>query len=140
MVNSDGARFVDEGEDFRNYTYAKFGRAILSQPGGIAFQIWDAKVIGSLRKEEYGDGIVEKMMANSIEDLALKLSSKGLKNPGTLIRTLSEFNAAVERRQRDFPNQEWDPAIKDGLSTQSSGCLLDIPKSNWALPINQPPL
>ncbi|KAK0221955.1 FAD binding domain-containing protein [Armillaria fumosa] len=139
MVNSDGARFVDEGEDFRNYTYAKFGRAILSQPGGIAFQIWDAKVVGSLRKEEYGDGIVEKMMANSIEELARELSFKGLKTPDTLIQTLKEFNAAVERHQREFPNQEWDPAIKDGLSTQSSGCLLDIPKSNWALPINQPP-
>ena len=32
MVNADGERFVDEGADFRNYTYAKYGRRILEQP------------------------------------------------------------------------------------------------------------
>lgn len=44
MLNSLGERFVDEGEDFRNYTYAKFGKRILEQPGGYAFQVWDSKV------------------------------------------------------------------------------------------------
>ena len=33
MVNADGERFVDEGADFRNFTYAKYGRRILEQPG-----------------------------------------------------------------------------------------------------------
>ena len=32
MLNANGERFVDEGADFRNYTYAKYGRVILSQP------------------------------------------------------------------------------------------------------------
>jgi tricarballylate dehydrogenase len=32
-INAEGRRFVDEGADFRNYTYAKYGRVILSQPG-----------------------------------------------------------------------------------------------------------
>ena len=31
MINRDGKRFVDEGADFRNYTYAKYGREILAQ-------------------------------------------------------------------------------------------------------------
>ena len=31
------------GEDLRGRTYAKTGRAILGQPGGVAFQILDAK-------------------------------------------------------------------------------------------------
>ena len=43
MVNTRGERFVDEADDLRGKTYAKMGRAILSQPGGIAFQIMDKK-------------------------------------------------------------------------------------------------
>ncbi|MBE3046395.1 FAD-dependent oxidoreductase, partial [Candidatus Bathyarchaeota archaeon] len=45
MLNSKGERFVDEGVDLRNYTYALFGRAILAQPGHVAFQVWDAKML-----------------------------------------------------------------------------------------------
>ena len=41
MVNADGERFVDEGADFRNYTYAKYGRAVLAQPGSYAWQVFD---------------------------------------------------------------------------------------------------
>src|ERR1700675_2449612 len=37
MVNADGERFVDEGADFRNYTYAKYGRAVLEQIGSYAW-------------------------------------------------------------------------------------------------------
>ena len=51
MVNARGQRFVDEGADFRNYTYAKYGREILLQPGQIAWQIFDAKVTSLLRDE-----------------------------------------------------------------------------------------
>jgi succinate dehydrogenase/fumarate reductase flavoprotein subunit len=43
VVNVDGARFVDEGADYRNYTYARYGREILKQPQRAAFQIFDAK-------------------------------------------------------------------------------------------------
>jgi tricarballylate dehydrogenase len=39
MVNNTGERFVDEGVDLRNFTYAKFDREILQQPGSFAFQI-----------------------------------------------------------------------------------------------------
>src|SRR5215204_6761587 len=34
VVNAEGRRFVDEGADFRNFTYAKYGAEILRQPGG----------------------------------------------------------------------------------------------------------
>ncbi|KAJ7784712.1 FAD binding domain-containing protein [Mycena metata] len=122
MINSAGQRFVDEGEDFRNYTYAKFGRAILKQPGGYVFQVWDSKVIGSLRVEEYGDGIVEKIFADRIDDLADKLVVKGLKEKEEFVQTVKQFNQAVK-------------TIKDRMSTKD----LTIPKSNWALTIDQPP-
>ncbi len=50
-INARGERFVDEGADFRNYTYAKYGRAILGQPGQFAWQVFDAKVLPLLRDE-----------------------------------------------------------------------------------------
>ena len=52
MVNADGKRFVDEGADFRNFTYAKYGRAILEQPGQFAWQVFDQKV-KHLQRDEY---------------------------------------------------------------------------------------
>ena len=42
IVNTRGERFLDEGADFRNYTYAKYGREILAQPGSVAYQVFDA--------------------------------------------------------------------------------------------------
>ncbi|MEM6492446.1 MAG: FAD-binding protein, partial [Pseudomonadota bacterium] len=44
MLNKNGDRFVDEGINFRNYTYAQFGRAVLDQPDHFAWQVFDAKV------------------------------------------------------------------------------------------------
>ncbi len=53
IVNTDGKRFLDEGADFRNYTYAKYGKEILKQPGSVAYQIFDATLRPMLRSEEY---------------------------------------------------------------------------------------
>ena len=50
-INAEGKRFVDEGADFRNYTYAKYGRVILQQPKQFAWQIFDGKVKAQLRDE-----------------------------------------------------------------------------------------
>ncbi|KAJ7147559.1 FAD binding domain-containing protein [Mycena crocata] len=136
MVNAVGKRFVDEGEDYRNYTYAKFGRAILMQPGGYAFQVWDSKVIASLRKEEYGDGIVKKVFADRIEDLAERLVEDGLKGKDEFVQTVNQFNYAVRSYQEENPGSStWNPAVKDGVSTAG----LPLPKSNWALTMEQPP-
>ena len=51
MINANGERFADEGADFRNYTYAKYGRVILMQPGQFAWQVFDSKIIPMLRDE-----------------------------------------------------------------------------------------
>ncbi|OSD07588.1 FAD/NAD(P)-binding domain-containing protein [Trametes coccinea BRFM310] len=139
MLNTRGARFVDEGEDFRNYTYAKFGRAILAQPGGVAFQVWDSAVVGWLRKEEYADDVVERIWADSVRGLAEKLEEKGLEDKEAFVRTVERYNEATRAFRAEHPDKEWDPAVKDGLSTQSSSVQLELPKSNWALPIEQPP-
>ena len=51
IVNLEGKRFLDDGADFRNYTYVTYGRALLTQPQGQAFQIFDDKVKDMLRDE-----------------------------------------------------------------------------------------
>jgi len=139
MVNANGLRFVDEGEDYRNYTYAKFGRAILQQPGGYAFQIYDAAVIGHLRKEEYADDVVEKIFANSLSELGDKLETVGLVDKGQFVSSVKEFNGACHQHRLEHDGLRWDPAVKDGLSTQSAAAQLAIPKSNWALPLEKGP-
>ncbi|KAI7879456.1 fumarate reductase flavoprotein subunit [Lichtheimia hyalospora FSU 10163] len=146
MLNSHGVRFVDEGADFRNYTYAFFGKEIMRQPDSTAFQIWDSKMLPYLREEEYSDDVVDKITADSIEELAEKLATptkgswKGtLTNKEQLIKTITEYNEAVRAHRQENPNCKWDPSIKDGLSTQSSRIQLDVPKTNWALTIDQGP-
>src|SRR5712671_1436168 len=69
MVNARGERFVDEGADFRNYTYAKYGRAVLEQPGQFAWQIFDQQVAHLLR-DEYRIKRVSKVSADALEELA----------------------------------------------------------------------
>lgn len=141
MINAEGERFVDEGIDLRNFTYAKFGRAILQQPNSIAFQVWDSKMIPWLREEEYRESVVKRINADTIEELAEKCSGLGLQNREKFVLTLEEYNAAVQSHRRENPKVQWDPAIRDGLSTQSlnSKDNLKVAKSNWALPIDEGP-
>lgn len=139
MINVDGERFVDEGIDFRNYTYAIFGRQILQQPGGVAWQVWDQRTIPWLRSEEYRDQVVKKIHGETIEELAENCAKNGMKNPQQFASTLKDFNAATHAHMKEHADLKWDPAIKDGLSTQSSSNKLTLAKSNWALPIDQGP-
>ncbi len=125
MVNSEGRRFLDEGADIRNYTYAKYGRIVLQQPGQFAWQVFDSTVTHLLRPE-YHARRVTKVVAGTIEELAEKLDDV---NTEQLLRTIRTFNAAVKR---DVP---FNPTIKDGRCTVG----LDIAKSNWANPIEVPP-
>ena len=89
-----------------------------------------------LRKEEYADGVVEKVVAQTVEELAEKLSHIGLENSTRFVETLRDFNEAVSSFVNLHPKKVWDPAVKDGLSTGSS---LKLPKSNWAQTLEQPP-
>jgi len=124
MVNLEGKRFVDEGADFRNYTYVKYGRAVLGQPRRTAFQIFDQKVLDILR-EEYRIREVTKAEDMTIEGLARKLEI----DPAGLVKTVSEFNAAVMK------DVAFNPAVKDGRGTRG----ITPPKSHWAQPLDSPP-
>lgn len=125
MVNIEGRRFVDEGADFRNYTYVKYGRAVLQQPERTAFQIFDAKTAPLLR-DEYRIRQVTKVESSSLEDLARKL---GIHDVRQFVHTVSEFNQAVDR------GTPFNPAIKDGRAATG---IVPV-KSNWAMPIEKPP-
>ena len=72
LVNATGKRFVDEGADFRNYTYAKYGRVVLEQPGQFAWQVFDQKT-KHLQRDEYRIRQITKVTGNTIEELAAKL-------------------------------------------------------------------
>ncbi|KAF9890860.1 hypothetical protein FE257_005436 [Aspergillus nanangensis] len=139
MINAHGNRFVDEGVDLRNFTYARFGRAILQQPDHIAFQVWDARMTPWLRAEEYREERVEHIVADTIEGLAEQCAQRGLQDRGQFVRSVKEYNEAVYAHQRENPDGKWDPASRDGLSTQSSEKQLQIAKSNWALPLDKAP-
>ena len=123
IVNLNGERFVDEGADIRNHTYAKYGREVMKQPSRTAIQIFDNKTIGMVR-DEYRIRQVTKATANTLEELARQLDI----NPAGLAKTVAEFNAACR------PG-EYNPSILDGVHTDG----ITPPKSNWALPINEPP-
>ena len=125
MLNARGQRFVDEGADFRNYTYAKYGRVILEQPQQFAWQVFDATTAPLLR-DEYRIRQATRVRADTLEELAGKLEGV---DAATALATLQEFNAAVKR------NIPFDPNVKDGRATDG----LAIPKSNWANPIETPP-
>src|SRR5947209_2693762 len=90
IVNARGERFVDEGADFRNYTYAKYGRVVLDQPGQFAWQIFDRKVAHLLR-DEYRIRQITKVEAGSIEQLAERLDDV---DQPAFLRTVQEFNRA----------------------------------------------
>lgn len=123
MVNRDGHRFVDEGADFRNYTYARYGRDILRQPGGRAVQLFDAKTRPLLRTEEYDSRPITAARADSLEALAEQVGI----DPSGLRRAVDEFNASIV-------DKPFDPAIKDGRAAR-----VDPPKSHWASALDTPP-
>ncbi|MCO5175941.1 MAG: FAD-dependent tricarballylate dehydrogenase TcuA [Thermomicrobiales bacterium] len=125
MVNANGERFVDEGADFRNYTYAKYGQVVLQQPGQFAWQVFDAKVTHLLR-DEYRIREVTKVRADTLEELASKLEDV---NGTRFLEVIEEYNAAVQ------DNVPFDPTMKDGRGTTG----LDVPKSNWANQLDTPP-
>ncbi len=124
-INAEGKRFVDEGADFRNYTYAKYGRVILSQPGQFAWQIFDAKVKAQLR-DEYKIKQVTKRVGNTLEELVGKLEDT---NQEQALKEIQAYNKAV---QTEIP---FNPNVKDGRGTKG----LAIPKSNWANTLDTPP-
>jgi tricarballylate dehydrogenase len=125
IVNGRGDRFVDEGADFRNYTYAKYGERVLEQPGRFAWQVFDRKVT-SLLRDEYRIRQVTKATGNTLEELVARMD--GVDAAGFL-RTVAAYNDAVDE------SAAFNPSIKDGRRTNG----LAIDKTNWANRLDEPP-
>jgi len=124
-LNAEGKRFVDEGADFRNYTYARYGRVVLQQPGQFAWQIFDGKVKHLLR-DEYKIRQVTKRVANTLSELVSVLDDV---NAEAALKEIQNYNAAVRT------DIAFNPNVKDGRRTEG----LAVPKSNWANTIDTPP-
>jgi tricarballylate dehydrogenase len=119
VVNRDGRRFYDEGEDLWPRRYAIWGRLVARQPGQIAYIVFDASSL-----ELFMPSLYPPVQAPTVRELADKL---GLA-PAALDTTISEFNAAV--RPGTFNHVELDDCCTTGLHP---------PKSHWARRIETPP-
>jgi tricarballylate dehydrogenase len=126
IVNRDGERFVDEGADFRNYTYAKYGAEIMRQPGAVAFHLFDTTTAPFIGQIDYSTAVPGRSLfeAGSVEELA---EVAGIDRTG-LLRSISTFNAAVGEAP-------FDPTVKDGRGALG----IEPPKTNWAQRYDTPP-
>ena len=119
VVNRDGERFYDEGEDVWPKRYAIWGRLIAQQPGQIAYSICDAKAFPL-----FMPSVFPAIKANTLEELAAKLKL----DAGKVRRTVEDFNKAVK------PNQVFDNLKLDGNTTAG----LTPEKTNWARAVDKP--
>ena len=119
VVNRDGQRFYDEGEDLWPKRYAIWGRLIAQQPGQVAYSICDADAA-----RDFMPSVYPAITAGTIPDLGRAL---GL-DPLALAATVANYNAAV--REGAF-----DPASLDSCRTEG----LAIGKTHWARRIETPP-
>lgn len=119
VVNANGERFYDEGEELWPKRYAIWGRNIAGQPGQIAYSIWDSKVNRLFLPPMYGP-----VTAGSVAEVATALGLEA----ETVTETVGQYNKAVA-------GGAFDPSRLDGCGTSG----LVPPKSNWAQPIDTPP-
>lgn len=124
ILNHNGERFVDEGEDSRAHTYAKFGRRIFEQPYHEAFIVVDAQTVDEVAHM----GPSRAVTADSVEALARRLD---IEDVAQAVATVEAYNAACDPDAVDA----FEPNSLDGIATVG----LDLPKSNWALPLVEPP-
>ena len=119
VVNREGNRFYDEGEDFWPKRYAIWGKLIAEQAAQIAYSIVDSKAL-----PHFMPSVFPPVEAGSIDKLAAALNL----DPAALTAAVEQFNKSV--RAGSF-----DPARLDDCRTAG----LEPPKSHWAVRIDTPP-
>ena len=119
VVNRDGQRFYDEGEDFWPKRYAIWGRLVAQQPGQIGYSIIDRKVIGRFMPPVF-PGIV----AQSLPELAARLELP----VDQFMRTMEAYNTAC--KPGAFNHTILDNCHTEGVAPA---------KTHWAQPIDTPP-
>lgn len=127
MLNRSGVRFLDEGAASFSLTYAKYGLAILAQPGNMAYQIFDSNVLGLLDPPaEPRYALSRPAVADTLEELVSQLD---FDDPKQALATLRSYNASPRT------GSSFDPTREDGLSTMG----LSPEKTNWASRLEKPP-
>ena len=119
VVNRDGQRFYDEGEDFWPKRYAIWGRLVAQQSGQLAYSIIDAKAPG-----RFMPPVFPGIRADSLPELAQKL---GLDSE-RFMATLNNYNAACQ------PGS-FDHTVLDNCCTAG----LTPAKTHWARTIDTAP-
>jgi len=119
VVNRDGLRFYDEGEDVWPKRYAIWGRLVAAQPDQVAYAVIDAKARGL-----FMPSVFPPEQADTLEGLAQAMGLPG----NSFTNTVAGYNAACR-------NGTFRPGELDGLATEG----IDPPKTNWARPLDTPP-
>ncbi|QBK04388.1 FAD-dependent tricarballylate dehydrogenase TcuA [Hylemonella gracilis] len=119
VVNRQGERFYDEGEDFWPKRYAIWGRLVAQQPEQIGYSIIDSKAIG-----RFMPPVFPGVQADSLPELARKL---GLP-VDVFMDTLNAYNAAC--RVGSFDHTALDDCHTEDLAPA---------KTHWALPLDTGP-
>ena len=119
MVNREGLRFYDEGEDFWPKRYAIWGRLVAQQPGQVGHCIIDAKAVG-----RFMPPVFKGERADTLQQLAQQL---GLP-VDVFLQTVAAYNAAC--RVGSFDHAVLDDCHTEGLAPA---------KTHWARPIDTPP-
>jgi tricarballylate dehydrogenase len=122
ITNTNGERFVDEGEDFLLKTYAKFGQAVYDQPDQKGFVFFDSKVDHLVVSQIE----TEPVEGDTLEGLVAKLD---MDDPDAAVETLERYNEAATE------SEDFDPHSLDGVATEG----IDPQKTNWARPLSEPP-
>lgn len=120
VVNRNGDRFYDEGEDVWPKRYAIWGRLIAQQPDQIAYSICDSKAFPL-----FMPSVFPAIKADSIEELAAKMKL----DPVKVRQTIDAFNKAIPAGQV-FDNSKLDGSHTEGLTPD---------KTNWARSVDKPP-
>ena len=120
VVNKNGDRFYDEGEELWPKRYAIWGRLVARQPEQIAYAISDSRA-----RDLFMPTLFEPMRADSVAALAGQL---GL-DAARLRETVDDYNRCAPESAA-FDGRRLDGCATTGLRPR---------KSNWARKINRPP-
>lgn len=124
IVDQSGRRFLDEGEDFRDNTYVKFSKYIIEHADGLAFSVFDERMVSRPEFHRAWRPVGEPYQAGTLEELA-----KILRIPAPAFeQTVKEFNAAVQPGELDL--DRLDNKHTEGIAPA---------KSNWAMTLDTPP-
>jgi tricarballylate dehydrogenase len=136
LVNKHGERFVDEGGRTVDEHYEYVTRRVREQPDGIAYLIADQKIFDVPKIEQSLQTPEDPIEAEpdfasdadpletTVDDLAAQIDV----DAEGLLSTVRAYNDSIA-------DAEFDPFTTDGKAAD-----VEPPKSNWAQPLDTPPL